>query len=120
MGGGLGVDYDGSQTNFESSVNYSLQEYANDVVYHVQNACDEAGVPHPTIVSESGRAVVAYHSMLIFGVLGVSEQGATANSPSHRLMPSSHCTISRRPFRTSMSAIFWRAITTRSSRSTRR
>jgi arginine decarboxylase len=75
VGGGLGVDYDGSQTNFESSVNYSLQEYANDVVYHVQNACDEAGVPHPTIVSESGRAVVAYHSMLIFGVLGVSEQG---------------------------------------------
>ena len=79
VGGGLGVDYDGSQTNFESSVNYSLQEYANDVVYHVQNACDEAGVPHPTIVSESGRAVVAYHSMLIFGVLGVSEQGGTGD-----------------------------------------
>jgi len=75
VGGGLGVDYDGSQTNFESSVNYTLQEYANDVVYHVQNACDEAGVPHPMIVSESGRAVVAYHSMLIFGVLGISEQG---------------------------------------------
>jgi arginine decarboxylase len=79
VGGGLGVDYDGSQTNFESSVNYSLQEYANDVVYHVQNACDEAGVPHPTIISESGRAVVAYHSMLIFGVLGVSEQGGMAD-----------------------------------------
>ena len=78
VGGGLGVDYDGSQTNFESSVNYSLQEYANDVVSHVQNACDEAGVPHPTIVSESGRAIVAYHSMLIFGVLGVSEQGGSA------------------------------------------
>jgi arginine decarboxylase len=77
VGGGLGIDYDGSQTNFESSVNYSLQEYANDVVYHVQNACDEAGVPHPTIISESGRAVVAYHSVLIFGVLGVSEQGGT-------------------------------------------
>jgi arginine decarboxylase len=78
VGGGLGVDYDGSQTNFESSVNYSLQEYANDVVSHVQTACDEAGVPHPTIVSESGRAIVAYHSMLIFGVLGVSEQGGQA------------------------------------------
>jgi len=78
VGGGLGVDYDGSQTNFESSVNYSLQEYANDVVSHVQAACDEAGVPHPTIVSESGRAIVAYHSMLIFGVLGVSEQGGKA------------------------------------------
>jgi arginine decarboxylase len=80
VGGGLGVDYDGSQTNFESSVNYSLQEYANDVVYHVQNACDEAGVPHPTIVSESGRAVVAYHSMLIFGVLGVSEQSGNGDA----------------------------------------
>lgn len=75
VGGGLGVDYDGSQTNFESSVNYTLQEYANDVVYHLQSICDEAGVPHPNIISESGRAVVAYHSALVFGVLGVSEQG---------------------------------------------
>jgi len=75
VGGGLGVDYDGSQTNFESSVNYTLQEYANDVVYHVQTICDEAGVKHPTIISESGRAVVAYHSALVFNVLGVSGQG---------------------------------------------
>ena len=75
VGGGLGVDYDGSQTNFESSVNYTLQEYANDVVYHIQSICDEAGVPHPTIFSESGRAVVAYHSMLIFNVLGVTGLG---------------------------------------------
>ncbi len=75
VGGGLGVDYDGSQTNFESSMNYTLQEYANDVVYHVQSVCDEAGVTHPTIISESGRAVVAYHSALVFGVLGVSGFG---------------------------------------------
>jgi arginine decarboxylase len=75
VGGGLGVDYDGSQTNFESSANYTLQEYANDVVYHVQTVCDEAGVSHPTIISESGRAVVAYHSALVFGVLGVAGQG---------------------------------------------
>ena len=75
VGGGLGIDYDGSQTDFESSVNYTLQEYANDVVYHVQSVCEEAGVPHPTIVSESGRAVVAYHSMLVFDVLGVSGLG---------------------------------------------
>src|SRR6187401_3057401 len=75
VGGGLGVDYDGSQTNFESSMNYTLQEYANDVVYHIQSVCDEAGVPHPTIVSESGRAVVAYHSVLVFNVLGVSGFG---------------------------------------------
>jgi len=70
VGGGLGVDYDGSQTNFESSMNYTLEEYANDVIYHIQTVCDEAGVPHPTIVSESGRAVVAYHSVLVFNVLG--------------------------------------------------
>jgi len=75
VGGGLGVDYDGSQTNFESSMNYTLQEYANDVVYHIQTVCDEAGVTHPTIVSESGRAVSAYHSMLIFNVLGTAGFG---------------------------------------------
>lgn len=72
VGGGLGIDYDGSQTDFESSVNYTLQEYANDVVFRIKSVCDEAEVPHPTIVSESGRAVVAYHSLLIFDVLGVS------------------------------------------------
>jgi arginine decarboxylase len=72
VGGGLGVDYDGSQTNFESSVNYTLQEYANDVVYHLQTVCDEAKVPHPTIISESGRAIVAHHSVLVFNVLGSS------------------------------------------------
>ncbi len=74
VGGGLGVDYDGSQTNFESSVNYTLQEYANDVVYHVQTVCDEAGIAHPTIISESGRAVAAFHSVLVFGVVGVGMQ----------------------------------------------
>ena len=75
VGGGLGIDYDGSQTDFESSVNYTLQEYANDVIYHVQNVCDEAEVPHPTIITESGRAVAAYHSLLVFNVLGVSGLG---------------------------------------------
>jgi arginine decarboxylase len=75
VGGGLGVDYDGSRTNFESSMNYTLEEYANDVVYHIQSVCDEAGVAHPTIISESGRAVVAYHSVLVFNVLGVSAFG---------------------------------------------
>jgi arginine decarboxylase len=75
VGGGLGVDYDGSQTDFESSVNYTLQEYANDVVYHIQNVCDEQQVPHPTIVTESGRAITAYHSVLVFNVLGVAGLG---------------------------------------------
>jgi arginine decarboxylase len=72
VGGGLGVDYDGSQTNYDSSVNYTLAEYASDVVYRIGAVCDEAEVEHPTIVSESGRAMVAYHSALVFNVLGVS------------------------------------------------
>ena len=72
VGGGLGIDYDGSQTDFESSINYSLQEYANDVVFRIKSVCDEAGVPHPTVISESGRAVVAYHSVLVFDVVGTS------------------------------------------------
>src|SRR5713101_8376906 len=75
VGGGLGIDYDGSQTDFESSVNYTLQEYANDVVYHIQAVCDESGLAHPTIVSESGRAITAYHSALVFNVLGVAGYG---------------------------------------------
>ncbi len=73
VGGGLGVDYDGSQTNFASSMNYSIQEYANDVVYSMKEICDADNVPHPSIVSESGRAVTAHHSVLVVNVLGVTE-----------------------------------------------
>jgi len=72
-GGGLGVDYDGSRTNFHSSKNYSMQEYANDVVSFIQEACDAADIPHPDIVTESGRALTAHHSVLIFDILGVNE-----------------------------------------------
>jgi len=73
VGGGLGVDYDGSQTDFHSSTNYSAQEYANDVVDAIQSACDEVGVPHPDIVTESGRAMAAHHSVLVFDVIGASQ-----------------------------------------------
>src|ERR1700739_4542235 len=72
VGGGLGVDYDGSGTNFSSSMNYTLNEYASDVVYRVASVCNARNIPHPVIVSESGRAVAAYHSVLIFDVLGSS------------------------------------------------
>ncbi|TLZ40016.1 MAG: biosynthetic arginine decarboxylase [Gammaproteobacteria bacterium] len=72
VGGGLGVDYDGSGTNFPSSINYTLNEYANDVVYRVASVCNARDIPHPMIVSESGRAVAAYHSVLIFDALGSS------------------------------------------------
>ena len=70
VGGGMGIDYDGSQTAFEFSTNYSLVEYANSVVYKTMTVCDEEGVEHPTIVTESGRAMVAQQSVLIFDVLG--------------------------------------------------
>ncbi len=73
VGGGLGVDYDGSQTNFSSSMNYTLQEYANDIVFGTMELCDADGVPHPTLVSESGRALVAHHAILVADVLGVGE-----------------------------------------------
>ena len=92
VGGGLGIDYDGSQTDFESSVNYTLEEYARDVVYHIQSICDEAEIPHPTIITESGRAVAAYHSVLVFNVLGVSGFG-DENLPSSVREDSEQCLI---------------------------
>jgi arginine decarboxylase len=70
VGGGLGVDYDGSGTNFSSSMNYTINEYANDVVYRIASVCNARKIPHPRIVSESGRATAAHHSVLIFNTLG--------------------------------------------------
>ncbi len=70
VGGGLGVDYDGSRSAFDSSTNYTLQEYANDIVYYITDVCNAEKVPHPDIISESGRAVVAHHSVLIVEVFG--------------------------------------------------
>ena len=72
VGGGLGVDYDGSRSTYASSTNYNVQEYANDVVYHVLESCQEENLPHPNIISESGRAMTAYHSILVFNVLDVT------------------------------------------------
>jgi arginine decarboxylase len=72
IGGGLAVDYDGSHTNFPSSSNYTIDEYAADIVEVVQKMTDSAQAEHPVIVSESGRAVVAHHSVLLFNVLGVT------------------------------------------------
>ena len=73
VGGGLGVDYDGSGTNYQSSMNYTLAEYANDVVYRVARVCKTRNIPEPIIVSESGRAIAAHHSVLIFNALGNSQ-----------------------------------------------
>jgi arginine decarboxylase len=80
VGGGLAVDYDGSGTDYHSSKNYSAQEYANDVVDAIQSTCEAAGVAHPDIVTESGRAMVAHHSVLVFDVLG-ADQVAVSEAP---------------------------------------
>jgi arginine decarboxylase, biosynthetic len=74
VGGGLGVDYDGSRSAFDSSTNYTLQEYTNDIVYYIADVCNAERVPHPTIISESGRAIVAHHSVLIVEVFGSIEK----------------------------------------------
>lgn len=73
VGGGLAIDYDGSKTDFHASTNYGLSEYAADIVAHVQSTCQKGSVPVPTIISESGRAVTAHHSVLVFEVLGADE-----------------------------------------------
>jgi arginine decarboxylase len=74
VGGGLGVDYDGSRSAFDSSTNYSLQEYTNDIVYYIGDVCNAEKVPHPDIISESGRALVAQHSVLVVEVFGSIEK----------------------------------------------
>ncbi len=70
VGGGLGVDYDGSRTNFPSSMNYGLEEYASEVVYRIGTVCADASIEHPIIVTESGRAITAYQSLLVMNVVG--------------------------------------------------
>ncbi len=72
VGGGLAVDYDGTHTNYTSSCNYTVDEYCADIVEAIMSVADESGIPHPTIISESGRAIVAYYSVLLFNILDVS------------------------------------------------
>ncbi len=86
VGGGLGVDYDGTRSISSSSVNYSMQEYANDVIYTIVEAADKQNLPHPNIIAESGRALTAHHSMLIFNVLETANQ-ALWNEETHSILP---------------------------------
>src|SRR5712691_3599710 len=74
VGGGLAIDYDGSRSTFHSSMNYSIDEYATDIVYNIMDVCDDEKVPHPNIVSESGRAIVAHHSVLVVQAFGSIEK----------------------------------------------
>ena len=90
VGGGLAVDYDGSRSTFHSSMNYSVQEYADNIVYNIMDVCDEEKVPHPIVVSESGRATVAHHAVLVVEAFGSIEKTPTETyvqqSPDHKLL----------------------------------
>jgi arginine decarboxylase len=90
VGGGLAIDYDGSRSTFHSSMNYSIEEYARDIVYNITDVCDEERVPHPHIVSESGRAIVAHHSVLVVEAFGAIEkvplQPVDIQSQEHKLI----------------------------------
>ncbi|MEL7078001.1 MAG: biosynthetic arginine decarboxylase [Cyanobacteria bacterium J06582_2] len=81
VGGGLAVDYDGSKTSVPASKNYNMQNYANDIVAQVKDACDQEQINHPTLVSESGRAVIAHQSVLLFNVLGKSQVSSQTLAP---------------------------------------
>ncbi|MES2995257.1 MAG: biosynthetic arginine decarboxylase [Verrucomicrobiota bacterium] len=81
IGGGMAVDYDGSHTNFHSSCNYSVAEYCTDIVEVVSQICDKAGITHPNLISESGRAVVAYYSVLVFNILDVTSAQTSLSAP---------------------------------------
>src|SRR2546423_6515938 len=90
VGGGLAIDYDGSRSTFHSSMNYSIDEYASDIVYSIMDVCDDERVPHPHIVSESGRAIVAHHSVLIVQAFGAIEktpaEPLTIRASDHKLI----------------------------------
>lgn len=90
VGGGLGVDYDGSKTNFHASKNYNMQNYANDVVAAIKDACEQAKIAVPTLVSESGRAIASHQSVLVFDVLGSSDVPSVQPQP---LQESEHLII---------------------------
>ncbi len=93
VGGGLAVDYDGSKTRFSSSMNYTIEEYARDVIWMVQNICEQAQSPCPHIITEAGRAMVAYHSLLVFDVLGIASTFQHSCNPDEILAQTKQQTI---------------------------
>jgi len=119
VGGGLGVDYDGSKTNFYASKNYNMQNYANDIVAEVKEACEDAQISPPILISESGRAIASHQSVLVFDILGSSEVPQNppdpCNGKEHLILR-----ISGKPTRVSMSAIIRKLITMRDSSKRRR
>jgi arginine decarboxylase len=106
VGGGLGIDYDGSQTNFHASKNYDLQNYANDIVAEVRETCNEKNIPVPTLISESGRAIASHQSVLIFDVLSTcdvrTDLPQPSTNPEHQIVRNlweTHASISPENFR---------------------
>ncbi|CDG20298.1 Biosynthetic arginine decarboxylase [Xenorhabdus poinarii G6] len=81
VGGGLGVDYEGTRSQSDCSVNYGLNEYANNVIWGIGDACEEHGLPHPTVITESGRALTAHHTVLVSNVIGVERNEFTETTP---------------------------------------
>lgn len=77
VGGGLGVDYEGTRSQSDCSVNYGLNEYANNIIWAIGDACEEHGLPHPTVITESGRAVTAHHTVLVSNIIGVERNEYT-------------------------------------------
>lgn len=77
VGGGLGVDYEGTRSQSDCSVNYGLNEYANNIIWAIGDACEENGLPHPTVITESGRAVTAHHTVLVSNIIGVERNEYT-------------------------------------------
>ena len=81
VGGGLGVDYEGTRSQSDCSVNYGLNEYANNIIWAIGDACEENGLPHPTVITESGRAVTAHHTVLVSNIIGVERNEYTEATP---------------------------------------
>ncbi len=94
IGGGLGVSYQGTRSGREQEINYTLQEYVNGVVYTVKEICDAEDVPHPTLVSESGRSITAYHSMLVVGVLGATTRARETETNALEVDENDHESVS--------------------------
>ena len=103
VGGGLGIDYDGTQNNLESSVNYTLEEYASNVVFHIKQTCDQASVPHPTIITESGRALVAFTACW-WSTFWTGAVSTASRSPTARDQKLHHCPSPSSPCLTLMKA----------------
>lgn len=93
VGGGLGVDYEGTRSQSDCSVNYGLNEYANNVIWGIGDACNEHGLPHPTVITESGRAVTAHHTVLVSNVIGVERNEFIVPKPPEEDAPRPLCSL---------------------------